>query len=236
MREQLGRIVYPILSYGLALKQRLELGEQPALEMEQAQLKRLLLTDNEALHTAEFGGDRFMVDQGTAVGLRPSMNVPGTSKEAFLGARYALVCWLDEIFILDCPQTRDFWNEHKLEPLLYPPSAERAWRFWEQAQKAQARPGADGLEVFYLCVMLGFRGDYREQTEKLGRWVAACQTRIEQIQSDAWVPPNDAGDPPGSATPRRAQESFQNMLVAASLVILAWVFVGAFLIVQGLAR
>ncbi len=236
MREELARIVFPVFSYGQSLRQRVEMGDQPEMEVEQAQLKRLLLSDLEAQHTADFGGERYIVDGGTAVGLRPSMNVPGASKETFLGARYALVCWLDEIFILDCPKTRDFWNEWKLEPLLYPPSAERAWRFWEQAQKAQARPGADALEVFYLCVMLGFRGDLREQPDKLNAWVAATQTRIDRVQTDAWVPPSDAGDPPGNAAPRRARERLQNMLVAASLVILAWVFVGAFLLVQEIAR
>ena len=236
MREELSRIVFPVINYGLALRERIELGEQPQLDVEQAQLKRLLLSDIEAQHQAEFGGVRYVVDESTAVGLRPSMTVSAPSKDNFLGARYALVSWLDEIFILDCPSTRDYWNEHKLEPVLYPPSAERAWRFWEQAQKAQARPGGDALETFYLCVMLGFRGDLRDQLDKLTAWAAATQTRLDKSHEDAWVPPADAGDPPSSAAPRRARERFDNMMVAASIIILAWIFVGAFLIVQGLGQ
>ena len=72
----------------------------------------------------------------------------------FLGVRYGLTCWLDELFILYSPWER-LWNERKLEASLYGTN-DRAWRFWEQARLAESRAGSSALEVFYLCVILGF--------------------------------------------------------------------------------
>src|SRR6266852_5305509 len=63
------------------------------------------------------------------------------SPEVFLGIRYALACWLDEVFILDSPWGR-IWNERKIEEALYGTN-DRAWFFWEQAQHAANRTGVD---------------------------------------------------------------------------------------------
>ena len=34
---------------------------------------------------------------------------------------------------------------------------------WNTVRNAESRSGTDALEVFFLCVMLGFRGDKREE-------------------------------------------------------------------------
>src|SRR5258708_12526978 len=72
----------------------------------------------------------------------------------FQGIRYALVCWLDQIFTLD-PQWAAKWQEEALEPEMYR-SRLRAEQFWEQAKRAEARPSTDALEAYFLCPMLGF--------------------------------------------------------------------------------
>src|SRR5438552_1422594 len=35
--------------------------------------------------------------------------------DPYLGLRYPLVCWLDEIFIFDCPPVRESWTDNSLE-------------------------------------------------------------------------------------------------------------------------
>src|SRR5436309_10046794 len=98
MQEDLANLVHPILHYGLDLKQRLERGEAPSLDLEQAALKNLLGTELEAAQFPEYGGDSNQ-SFGAAIEGRGMPAVPNT----FLGARYALTCWLDELFIVHSP-------------------------------------------------------------------------------------------------------------------------------------
>src|SRR5689334_6579748 len=126
MQAALANVVHPVVGRGLGLFGRLQRGESPNLEDEQAALLGLLAAEG----VPDFGPDR---------------------DGAFLGVRYALACWLDELFILDSPWAGQ-WNENKMEARLYG-SNDRAYRFWEQAQYAAARPTTDALEVFFICVL-----------------------------------------------------------------------------------
>jgi type VI secretion system protein ImpK len=174
MRQEIANLIHPVLAYGLQLKERLERStELPDLEDEQARLKGLL-TASEGKGYPDFYGERGL-DGGTISGLHPGKASRLTGGE-FLGARYALACWLDELFSLDSPWGFQ-WTERTLEEALHG-TRDRAFKFWEQARRAEARPGSDALEVYYLCVMLGFRGDFRDQPEKLRAWVTATQARI----------------------------------------------------------
>ena len=79
--------VLTVLGHTLDLKDRLGSGVQPSLPVEQNELKRMLLaTDPVRLHP-EYSSD-----------LRPP--VPADCRE-FLGIRYALACWADELFLAD---------------------------------------------------------------------------------------------------------------------------------------
>jgi type VI secretion system protein ImpK len=89
----------------------------------------------------------------------------GQPDDEYLGIRYALVCWLDELFIIDSPWQSD-WAAKALEPALYH-TRSRASTFWEQASKASARSDRAALEVYTLCVLLGFRGELRENLREL---------------------------------------------------------------------
>ena len=172
MREDLANLVHPILAYALAVKERLDRGEAVALDVEQAALKSLLLTELESKRWLEYGGEVRLPT--TAPEKAESDATP--RPEPFLGGRYALVCWLDELFILYSPWSA-LWNERKLEVALYG-SNERAWKFWQQAQLAEVRSTADALEVFFLAVMLGFRGELGDALEQLRAWVGANQARL----------------------------------------------------------
>src|SRR5260370_17259881 len=57
MRDEIANLVHPLLMYGVDLKERLDRGEDPNLETEQAQLKGLLLSESEARRHHDFGGE-----------------------------------------------------------------------------------------------------------------------------------------------------------------------------------
>src|SRR5256885_17217982 len=98
MRPEVARIVYPVLNYGLKLKERREQGQEPDLDAEQAVLKGLLNVD-EGRQRPEYWGEHSPERAG---------------EEAFLGTRYALTCWLDEILI-DKPSWLLPFDNRKLE-------------------------------------------------------------------------------------------------------------------------
>lgn len=227
MQDHIAELVYPVVSYGLQLQDRLEHGATPDLDTEQAILKDLLLTDYESQRWVEFGGEvareRGKLSEPLPGGARP------TASQTFLGVRYALVCWLDELFTRDTPWgTR--WNERKLEVELYG-SNERAWKFWQQARLAQGRQGRDSLEGYYLCVMLGFRGEMRDRPAELQTWIANAKFRLGNVQEPQW-PFASPLDPPTRVPPLHGRERLQRMAMVSWVALLAAIPVVAFLIVQ----
>src|SRR5262245_24379227 len=116
MREEIADLIYPVITHGLRLKEQLARGEHVPLQPEQAELKGLLMADVEAQRWPEYAGER------------PD-SLPGRRAfDTFLGIRYALVCWLDEIFILDSPWEEE-WADSAFEQEFYG-SRERAYKFW----------------------------------------------------------------------------------------------------------
>ena len=140
MRDELARNVFPVLLHGLKLKERLNRGERPNFALEQSTLKGLLGSPHQPQPWGS-GGD----------------TDSSGDHHRFLGVRYALTCWLDEIFI-DSPWRRE-WDENKLEQVLFQTNI-RYSNFWAQARIAESMPGsADAQEAFLFCVLLGFRGE-----------------------------------------------------------------------------
>jgi type VI secretion system protein ImpK len=215
----------------LNLKERLERGEEPVFAVERAVLKGMLLTEGEGHPRADFSGDE--VDHPSGVGESSATDAGARRSDRFLGVRYALVCWLDELFVLESPWGQQ-WNEQKLEAELYG-SNDRAWRFWEQARRAESRPEKDTLEVFYLCVMLGFCGELREQPDRLRTWAAAARAMIARVQGGE--PPSAAEpDPPTQVPPLRGREQLRRMVLAGGGFLLLLIPVVAFLVVRKLGQ
>jgi type VI secretion system protein ImpK len=161
MRDDLAGHVYPVLQHGLRLKARIDRGERPVLAAEQAELKRLLGSPSQP---APFGMGR---DVATSIAI--------SEPTRFLGLRYALSCWLDEMFI-DSTWSRE-WDENKLESALFETNI-RYRNFWEQARLAETMPdSADAVESFLLCVLLGFRGELAERPDAFREWVSAARSR-----------------------------------------------------------
>jgi type VI secretion system protein ImpK len=208
MQDAIASLVHPVLAYGLELKDRLERGDSPAIEIEQAALKGLLLSEIESRRYAAFGGDAD--SKGTDASQR-------RGGHAFLGIRYALTCWLDEVFILDSKWSTA-WNERKLEVSLYGTN-DRAWKFWEQARLAEGGAGNDALEVFFLCVMLGFRGEYSEEPEQLRAWVAAARIQVARTHGQEWPYPPEL-EPPSNVPPLYGVGRLRRLTGVAAVVLL----------------
>jgi len=76
-------------------------------------------------------------------------------------AKYALVCWIDEVLV-DAPwEESAWWANNVLEFELFSTS-DRYHQFYTKAIEAGTHARRDALEVFYLAVVLGFRGLYRD--------------------------------------------------------------------------
>jgi type VI secretion system protein ImpK len=212
MNDRCTRLAYSVISHGLELWERLERGANLCLEGEQAALKDLLAGDPDA---DEAGYDR------------------RNTTAKFLGIRYALVCWLDELFTTRSAWSQE-WNEHKLEVELYG-SNDRAWRFWEQAKLAQARTTTDALEVYFLCVMLGFRGALDKQPDQMATWIAAARQRLGQVEErDA----ARAGESPRHicAPPLRGSARLRQMALTAWVAVLVLGPLTAFYLVHRLGQ
>lgn len=219
MRDTIAQLVHPVLAHGLHLRSRLERGEQPDLEQEQAILKDLLLSKFESLRWAEFGGDaanRQSSESGRAKEAE-SADARQHAADHFLGIRYLLACWLDELFCNESTWgTR--WNERKLEVELYGTN-DRAWRFWDQAATARSRPGTDALEVAYLCVALGFRGKLRGDGQKLRTWLDSAKRRLGKVDDASWKAAIDYR-PPAAVPPLAGRRKLHRMALTAWIALI----------------
>lgn len=212
MQDAIASFVHPVLTQGLTLKERVQRGERLDMGREQARLRRLLLAEGSQRYP-DFAGEGNEVNE----------------HDRFLGIRYALACWLDEIFINDSPWGPE-WNAESLEWALFH-SNDRAFKFWNQADMAKERPGSDSLEGFYLCVMLGFRGNLRENPEELRARTDAARARITKSQEQSIQMPAER-TVPVNPWPLAGRERFQKMVRVAGGVGLALVLVLAILLVQ----
>ena len=217
MRDAIAQLVHPVFAHGLQLQSRLRSGERPDLDQEQAILKDLLLSDFESLRWREFGGD---AASGHMASGADSIDMREHAADHFLGIRYLLTCWLDEMF---CNESEwgVRWNEQKLEVELYGTN-DRAWKFWEQAKIARSRPGIDAVEVAYLCVSLGFRGQLRNDGRQLRTWIDSAKRRLGKVDELTWKHPADFL-PPAQAPPLLGRRKLRRMALVAwiSLLVLA---------------
>lgn len=225
MHEAIAALVHPILARGLELKGRLDRGETPAFATEQAILEGLLTAG-----LAEQNQAADPDEEPRTISLKGAVR---RSAERLMTVRYALACWLDELFILESSwETR--WNERKMEVTLNGTN-DRAWRFWELARRPETRLDRDLLETFYLCVMLGFRGELRERPAELQDWVASSRAQLTKIQGMEWTPPPEL-NPPTRVPPLGGGERLRKMVVAGALVFLLLTPVVAFFLINQLGR
>ncbi len=152
-------------------------------------------------------------------------------------ARYALVAWVDEMLILDAPwNARDWWRENSLEWELYQTAAAFDL-FYRKAKEAFALPQKDALETFYVCVVLGFRGLYRDPSaatmaadalqlpRDLQSWTKETSTAIRLGMGRPSI--SEANDPLKGAPPLNGPQmlvwgSFFALVLAVLVAIVYW--------------
>jgi type VI secretion system protein ImpK len=138
MTPQFAKAVDPVFERVLALLDRIDAGEGGTIDPEREKDKIVQLLD---------------AAQATL----------GESNEWQL-AKYGLVCWIDEVLIAakwPAGGPYGWWNENSLESSLYS-QRERNEQFYVWARSAAELTRRDALEVFYLAVILGFRGLYED--------------------------------------------------------------------------
>jgi len=218
MRDDLAQHVYPVLQHGLRLKARLERGERPILAAEQAELKRLLGSPTQP---APWGMGR---DVAASIAI--------SEPTRFLGIRYALACWLDEIFI-DSPWSRE-WDERKVESALFETNI-RYRNFWEQARLAETTPDStDAVEAFLMCVLLGFRGELAEKPDAFREWVSAAKSRAGKGYGKE-LPAVPEVTPSSNVPMLLGVEGYRKMARTLGLTLLAALPIVTFLVVLYLA-
>lgn len=214
MRDDLENRVHDIILHGLKLRDRAASGDRPHVGSEQAKLKGMLGSSNSP---APWGSE---ADPNASTGTIQT-------ERSFLGVRYALTCWLDEVLI-DAGWRE--WDENKLESALYRTNI-RYSNFWAQARLAEATPaGIEAQEVFLLCVLLGFRGEMGEQPEKLREWVSTTRTRVTRNLGKE-LPALPEKSPVTDVPPLLGIEKYRKMTQRLVGGILAAVLIGAFLAV-----
>lgn len=152
-------------------------------------------------------------------------------------AKYALVAWIDDVLI-DAPwEGRGWWKENALEVEVFNTRL-RHEQFYAKAQEASALPRKDALEVFYVCVVLGFRGLYRDPAAAavlaeprglpadLESWARSTSMAIRLGQgrppiSEASVP--GEGAPPLDGPFLLIWASLAGVVLAAFTAIFAWI-------------
>jgi type VI secretion system protein ImpK len=145
-------------------------------------------------------------------------------------AKRALVYWIDEILITSAWSHAHEWANHILEFYLYRESA-AAIRFYEKAIEAEKRDNTDPLETFFLCIVLGFRGELAANDEEIRRWATRVHERLtegknhpEQYLSEPQGPRGRGELPPLSGARLLLVVS---VLVAATAVVTLAGFIAA---------
>ena len=163
--------------------------------------------------------------------------------EAILGqntewelAKYALAAWIDEVLIETAWEGSAWWNENLLEKEFFNSMLANE-RFYINAKEAASMPRKDALEVYYVCVVLGFRGLYRdpvvaemlaEQRElppDLNMW--AKQTAMG-IRLAANRPPITEASIPGDGAPPLESQALMMSSLVMGVVLAAITAVIAF--------
>jgi hypothetical protein len=188
MNDKIVRRMHDVFGAGLDLVERLERQERAAFDSEHPKLLGLLIAGGDLDYDPIYNGEL-----ATAAG--KSFTGDSGFVEKFFGVRYALACWLDELLTReDGSIPREWslrWREVTMETRLYGGQNQRAWRFWDQARKAEGPKGSpEALEAFLWAVMLGFRGTPPENLDP-AVWVDNVRRRVLKARSAPYPLPAD---------------------------------------------
>jgi type VI secretion system protein ImpK len=207
MRREFSRAVDPVFLYVLELMERINRGVDVVANEERTQIMSRIDQAETLLHNSD----------------------------VWQSAKYGLVAWVDEMFIIDVAWSAGtWWDLNKLE-WHYFKTNDRYTEFYVRAKKAMELPRKDALEVYYVCVVLGFRGLYRDANGRaltgredlppdLESWARGV---AKVIQLGQGRPPIEDRPAPGDEAPPLENKERAASMVLACLTLLA---VDAFLI------
>lgn len=151
-------------------------------------------------------------------------------------AKYALVAWIDEMLV-DAPWAgSEWWSNNVLEVEIFK-TRNCSEQFYVKAQEAATLPTRDALEVFYVGVLMGFRGMYRDPRlaksiaearglpTDLETWVkqTSLSIRLGQGRPSLAAPGRDlSGAPPLRGKGIVVWPWTTAMMLAASTIVCLW--------------
>ncbi len=153
MNDAFAQIVDPIFRSILELRRAAEQGEHPPLEAVKADLLGLFAEADQKAGTARDTAANFAL------------------------TRYALVYWADDVLINSPWSHADEWRNHILEWEYFRENV-GGEKFYEKAAEAERLADTDPLEVFFLCVALGFQGKLAFSPPELRRWIERTYARL----------------------------------------------------------
>jgi type IV/VI secretion system ImpK/VasF family protein len=224
MHEAVARYVHAVFRRGLELAQRSVDGGPIEVDREQAELEGLLFHEP----ADELASELVAIDRPADVA---APGRPARTKPAIEDIRYLLICWLDDLFILSS-SLADEWSESKLEVRLTGQN-DRSAKFWVHVHEAERRHQINVLEVAYLCVALGFRGEMADDPERLAGWLE--QTR-RKIASNQPQPIPAALSWRSVAHPLYGLQRFRRMAFLAAVVALASIPIVTLVLTSRLGR
>lgn len=193
--------VDPLFDFVLEILERAEAGEDPDPEEVREEILKRLQDADQVLGKSQKWHDAWQL------------------------ARYAVVAWIDEVLVDGCAwDAADAWSQHLLEIQLNGVTPQQAGtEFFDRAKVAATQNQHDALEVFYLAVILGYRGHFRQLSEThdqqrpspvLKEWLTTT--------FEACIKPQPGSDVPYSAKPADRAEPLtgrQQLLSASTAMI-----------------
>jgi len=95
--------------------------------------------------------------------------------------QYALVAWIDEQCISLPWQGSDWWKNNSLEVATFRTKNSHN-DFYVHAEEAVRKNDVNAIEIFFLCVVLGFRGIYIDLRSNNPEYVQRAQEFINRFQ------------------------------------------------------
>lgn len=126
--------------------------------------------------------------------------------EDIYACKYAFCATLDEIVLMSGFKARESWQRLPLQLQFFGEQL-AGEQFFEKLEdlRRQGAPRVQVLEVFHMCLLLGFQGKYLlEGSEKLGYLTARLGDEIARIKGQG------AGFAPNWSAPDRIQHQLKN--------------------------
>ncbi len=151
--------------------------------------------------------------------------IAGTDNERINMSKFALVAFLDETIISSNWNQKDSWLSEPLQLKLFN-TFNAGEEFFDNLNKLRQRSSnyKDVLEIFYLCLTLGFKGKYQLQSpENLRRIIDDLNIELHPGTSGVFesISPNGK---PGDYLIQSAQSKFPVWIYPAAAIIILIIF------------